>query len=166
MLSESSSLIVGRHLFTEFEIGSRQPTPWIPGDPNTPDGELPAPQRLLHRTWKARRRAQRHWLRAPRHAAAVPTLIEAPQSVAIWITPVVTKALSTDLELPENFVMQFDFRFDGGKVIHCSFNGKGHICRATINPLLKFVICRLQPRGRLTTLDAHDGQRPNCRKRN
>jgi hypothetical protein len=43
-------------------------------------------------------------------------------------------SIRTDFELPEALVMQFDFKFDGGSVIHCSFNGKGHICRATINP--------------------------------
>lgn len=43
-------------------------------------------------------------------------------------------SMRTDVELPTNFVMEFDFKFDGGKIIHCSFNGKGHICRATITP--------------------------------
>jgi len=43
-------------------------------------------------------------------------------------------SIRTDVELPETLVMQFDFKFDGGKVIHCSFNGQGHICRATITP--------------------------------
>ena len=43
-------------------------------------------------------------------------------------------SIRTDVELPEIFVLSFDFQFDGGKVIHCSFNGKGHICRATITP--------------------------------
>jgi hypothetical protein len=43
-------------------------------------------------------------------------------------------SIRTDVELPEALVLQFDFRFDGGRVIHCSFNGKGHICRAMITP--------------------------------
>ena len=43
-------------------------------------------------------------------------------------------SIRTDVELPGTMVMQFDFKFDGGSVIHCSFNGKGHICRATITP--------------------------------
>ena len=43
-------------------------------------------------------------------------------------------SIRTAIELPGTLVMQFDFRFDGGTVIHCSFNGKGHICRATITP--------------------------------
>lgn len=43
-------------------------------------------------------------------------------------------SIRTDVELPSSFIFQFDFKFDGGKVIHCSFNGKGHICRATITP--------------------------------
>lgn len=42
--------------------------------------------------------------------------------------------IRTDFDLPSNYIMQFDFKFDGGKVIHCSFNGKGHICRATLTP--------------------------------
>lgn len=40
----------------------------------------------------------------------------------------------TDVSFPSAFVVQFDFRFDGAKVLHCSFNGKGHICRARITP--------------------------------
>jgi hypothetical protein len=43
-------------------------------------------------------------------------------------------SIRTDVELPGTMIMQFDFKFDGGRVIHCSFNGKGHICRATITP--------------------------------
>jgi hypothetical protein len=43
-------------------------------------------------------------------------------------------SIRTNVDLPANIVLQFDFKFDGGKVIHCSFNGKGHICRATITP--------------------------------
>ncbi|MFK7768080.1 MAG: EF-hand domain-containing protein [Mariniblastus sp.] len=43
-------------------------------------------------------------------------------------------SIRTNIELPSTMVMEFDFKFDGGKVIHCSFNGKGHICRATIYP--------------------------------
>jgi hypothetical protein len=45
-----------------------------------------------------------------------------------------TAVVRTDIELPATFALQFDFRFDGGKTIHCSFNGKGHICRATLTP--------------------------------
>jgi hypothetical protein len=30
--------------------------------------------------------------------------------------------------------MNFDFKFENGNVIHCSYNGKGLICRATITP--------------------------------
>ena len=43
-------------------------------------------------------------------------------------------SIRTDFDLPDNFVMEFEFKFNGGKVIHCSFNGRGHICRATITP--------------------------------
>ncbi len=43
-------------------------------------------------------------------------------------------SIRTDVDLPDNLVMQFDFMFDGGSTIHCSFNGQGHICRATITP--------------------------------
>jgi hypothetical protein len=43
-------------------------------------------------------------------------------------------SIRTDIKLPENFILQFDFKFDGGKVIHLSFNGKGHICRTTLTP--------------------------------
>ena len=43
-------------------------------------------------------------------------------------------SIRTDTPLPENFILQFDFKFDGGKTIHLSFNGKGHICRATLTP--------------------------------
>jgi hypothetical protein len=43
-------------------------------------------------------------------------------------------SIRTNVELPSMMIMQFDFKFDGGRVIHCSFNGKGHICRATITP--------------------------------
>lgn len=43
-------------------------------------------------------------------------------------------SIRTDVELPGAMIMQFNFKFDGGSVIHCSFNGKGHICRATITP--------------------------------
>ncbi len=43
-------------------------------------------------------------------------------------------SIRTDIELPTTLALQFDFRFDGGTVIHCSFNGKGHICRATLTP--------------------------------
>ena len=39
-----------------------------------------------------------------------------------------------EADFPENFIIQFKFRFSGGKAIHCSFNGKGHICRATLTP--------------------------------
>lgn len=42
--------------------------------------------------------------------------------------------IRTDVEFPKNFIIQFKFRFNGGKAIHCSFNGKGHICRATLTP--------------------------------
>ncbi len=40
----------------------------------------------------------------------------------------------TNLELPDTFVLSFDFKFDGAKTLHCSFNGKGHICRVTLTP--------------------------------
>lgn len=43
-------------------------------------------------------------------------------------------SIRTDVRLPGTLIMQFDFKFDGGSTIHCSFNGKGHICRATITP--------------------------------
>ena len=39
-----------------------------------------------------------------------------------------------DMVFPTNFIIQFKFRFNGGNTIHCSFNGKGHICRATLTP--------------------------------
>jgi len=42
--------------------------------------------------------------------------------------------IRTDIDLPSDFIVRFDFRFDGGKALHLSFNGKGHICRATITP--------------------------------
>ncbi|MDB2526010.1 hypothetical protein N9X53_04935 [Mariniblastus sp.] len=42
--------------------------------------------------------------------------------------------IRTDVEFPKNFIIRFKFRFNGGKAIHCSFNGKGHICRATLTP--------------------------------
>ncbi len=41
-------------------------------------------------------------------------------------------SIRTDVELPGTLILQFDFKFDGGNTIHCSFNGRGHICRATI----------------------------------
>jgi len=40
-------------------------------------------------------------------------------------------SIRTDVELPATLIMQFDFKFDGGSAIHCSFNGKGHICRVS-----------------------------------
>lgn len=43
-------------------------------------------------------------------------------------------SIRTNVEISKTCIMIFDFKFDGGKVIHCSFNGKGHICRATITP--------------------------------
>lgn len=86
----------------EFTIGSYQPTPWVIGDPNTADGLIARPERLQHRTWKARRRAQRHWLR---HAARPGPVVcaardEGIQTIEVWATPVVTKALTTDLSPP------------------------------------------------------------------
>ena len=39
-----------------------------------------------------------------------------------------------DADFSKNFIIRFRFRFNGGKAIHCSFNGKGHICRATLTP--------------------------------
>jgi hypothetical protein len=39
-----------------------------------------------------------------------------------------------DMDFPTNFIIRFRFRFNGGQAIHCSFNGKGHICRATLTP--------------------------------
>jgi len=43
-------------------------------------------------------------------------------------------SIRTNIEFGDPVVVAFDFKFDGGTVIHCSFNGKGHICRATITP--------------------------------
>jgi len=43
-------------------------------------------------------------------------------------------SIRTDIQLPDQFILQFDFKFEGGRIIHLSFNGKGHICRATISP--------------------------------
>lgn len=40
--------------------------------------------------------------------------------------------IGTNIELPADVIVQFDFRFDGAKGVHLSFNGKGHICRAMI----------------------------------
>ncbi|MDG1875388.1 MAG: hypothetical protein P8J27_15855 [Mariniblastus sp.] len=42
--------------------------------------------------------------------------------------------IRTDIEFTSAAVIAFDFKFEGGTVIHCSFNGKGHICRATLTP--------------------------------
>ena len=42
--------------------------------------------------------------------------------------------IRTELAIPENAIVQFKFRFDGGETIHLSFNGKGHICRVILTP--------------------------------
>jgi len=42
--------------------------------------------------------------------------------------------IGTSLELPRTFQVRFDFKFDGAKTVHLSFNGKGHICRVAITP--------------------------------
>ena len=50
---------------------------------------------------------------------------------------------------------QFKFRFSGGKAIHCSFNEKGHICRATLTPegyMLKGEKVKNDPEDRAVTV--------------
>jgi hypothetical protein len=42
--------------------------------------------------------------------------------------------IGTSVELPAAFQIQFDFKFDGAKATHLSFNGKGHICRVSLTP--------------------------------
>ncbi len=60
-----------------------------------------------------------------------------------------------EADFPENFIIQFKFRFSGGKAIHCSFNGKGHICRATLTPegyMLKGEKVKSDPEDRAVTV--------------
>jgi len=64
-------------------------------------------------------------------------------------------SIRTNIQLPDNFILQFDFKFDGGKIIHLSFNGKGHICRATLTPtgfVLKGEKIKKDPKDKAVTI--------------
>lgn len=84
----------------EFSIGNYQQTPWVIGNPNTTADAADHVERLVARSARARRRAQREWLTLHPHPRGESCHLGAEDitPITVWTTPVVSKAITTDLD--------------------------------------------------------------------